>query len=167
MQLHNCKAFNDMPPRTNFHNNLQPPPMTSFPNRQTHFPVAENRSWVYRRFMAGGIDQDDPDNKVDNKEHKLMAFFKNQVAAVINNKWMKGVIILSFALYLVGAFYGITQMKEGLERRKLSKEGSYSINFFDLEDEYYREFPYRIQVSCRWSDLNAQLLRNYQSLRRE
>lgn len=96
--------------------------------------------------MAGGINKDDPDNKVDNKEHMLMAFFKNQVAAVINNNWMKALIILIFAGYLGGAFYGITTIKEGLERRKLSKEDSYSVKFFDLEDEYYREFPYRIQV---------------------
>lgn len=96
--------------------------------------------------MAGGINKDDPDNKLDNKEHVLMAFFKNQVAAVINNKWMKGLIIMIFAAYLGGAFYGLTTIKEGLERRKLSKEDSYSVKFFDLEDEYYREFPYRIQV---------------------
>lgn len=99
--------------------------------------------------MAGGVNKDDPDNKVDNKDHVLMAFFKNQVAAIINNPWMKGVIILIFAAYLAGAFYGITTIKEGLERRKLSKEDSYSVKFFDLEDEYYREFPYRIQVSRR------------------
>lgn len=97
--------------------------------------------------MAGGINREDPDNPMDNKEHILMAFFKNKIAAIINNKIMKAVIILSFAGYLAGAFYGITTIKEGLERRKLSKADSYSVKFFDLEDEYYREFPYRIQVS--------------------
>lgn len=113
------------------------------------FCFPEKRSWVYRRFMAGGIDRNDPDNKLDNKEHILMAFFKNRVAAVINNNWMKAVIIIVFAGYLAGAFYGMTTMKEGLERRKLSKADSYSVKFFDLEDEYYREFPYRIQVSSQ------------------
>lgn len=44
-------------------------------------------------------------------------------------------------------------MKEGLERRKLSKDDSYSVKFFDLEDEFYREFPYRIQVILT-GDLN-------------
>lgn len=75
-----------------------------------------------------------------------MAFFKNHVAPVINNRYMKVVILLIFAIYLCGAGYGITQIKEGLERRKLSKEDSYSVKFFDLEDEFYREFPYRMQV---------------------
>lgn len=75
-----------------------------------------------------------------------MAFFKDVVANIVNNSYMKVVILLIFAAYLFGAGYGITQIKEGLERRKLSKEDSYSVKFFDLEDEFYREFPYRMQV---------------------
>lgn len=75
-----------------------------------------------------------------------MAFFKNYVARIVNNSYMKVVILVVFAIYLCGAVFGITQIKEGLERRKLSKEDSYSVKFFDLEDEYYREFPYRMQV---------------------
>lgn len=75
-----------------------------------------------------------------------MAFFKDQVSSWINNGWIKTLILFTFAAYLAGAIYGLTQIKEGLERRKLSKADSYSVKFFDLEDEYYREFPYRIQV---------------------
>lgn len=89
-----------------------------------------------------------------------MAFFKNQVATMVNNGWVKGLILLIFAAYLLGAGYGLTQIKEGLERRKLSKADSYSVKFFDLEDEYYREFPYRIQVivtgDLNYSDTNTQ-----------
>lgn len=108
--------------------------------------IAENRSWLYRTFNTGGINRDDPDNPIDNQEHVGMAFFKNRVAAVVNNGYMKVLILLIFAVYLCGAGYGITQIEEGLERRKLSKEDSYSVKFFDLEDEFYREFPYRMQV---------------------
>lgn len=96
--------------------------------------------------MSGGINRDDPDNPVDNKDHILMRFFRNKMAAVINNNWCKIVIILIFGTYLAGACYGITQIKEGLERRKLSRSDSYSVVFFDREDDYYREFPYRMQV---------------------
>lgn len=96
--------------------------------------------------LAGGINPEDPDNPLDNKEHVLMAFFKNKLAAVLNTGWVKALIIVIFAAYLSGACYGVTKIKEGLERRKLSKNDSYSVVFFDREDEYYREFPYRIQV---------------------
>ncbi|EDV59834.1 patched domain-containing protein 3 [Drosophila erecta] len=108
--------------------------------------IKEKRNFLYKAIMAGGIDTNDPDNPIDNKDHMLMAFFKDKMAAVINNKWCKVIIILAFASYLVGACYGITQIKEGLERRKLSREDSYSVEFFDREDDYYREFPYRMQV---------------------
>lgn len=89
-----------------------------------------------------------------------MAFFRDTVASIINNNWMKAIIIVTFIGYLCGAGYGLTQIKEGLERRKLSKADSYSVKFFDLEDEYYREFPYRIQVlitgDLNYSDPNTQ-----------
>lgn len=77
-----------------------------------------------------------------------MAFFKTHVASLLNKGWMKALVILVFGGYLLGACFGLTNIKEGLERRKLSKADSYSVEFFDREDDYYREFPYRIQVSC-------------------
>lgn len=117
------------------------------------FLFSEKRNWFYRKFFTGGINHNDADNPIDNKEHMLMAFFRDKFASVINNKWMKAVIILTFIGYLCGAGYGVTQIKEGLERRKLSKSDSYSVTFFDLEDEFYREFPYRIQVLIT-GDLN-------------
>lgn len=90
----------------------------------------------------------------------MMAFFRDHVATVVNNPWTKALILLGFVAYVLGACYGITQIKEGLERRKLSKEDSYSVKFFDLEDEYYREFPYRMQLvltgDMNYSDPRAQ-----------
>ncbi|XP_037031767.1 patched domain-containing protein 3 isoform X2 [Bradysia coprophila] len=122
--------------------------------------VKEKRSWFYKKFVAGGIDRTSPDSNVDNKEHALMKFFRDSVAGAINKRWVKALIIITFGAYLAGAGYGLTQMKEGLERRKLSKDDSYSVKFFDLEDEYYREFPYRIQViltgDMNYSDPNTQ-----------
>lgn len=117
-----------------------------FLKSQLVYFFSEKRSWFYKTFMAGGINRDDPDNAMDNKEHMVMAFFRDHVARILNMGWIKMLVILIFAAYLGGACFGLTKIKEGLERRKLSKEDSYSVKFFDLEDEYYREFPYRIQV---------------------
>lgn len=75
-----------------------------------------------------------------------MAFFRDTVADILNNNAVKVVVIAVFLAYLAGAGYGVTKTKEGLERRKLSRIDSYSVEFFDREDLYYREFPYRIQV---------------------
>ena len=55
-------------------------------------------------------------------------------------------VILLFLVYLLVAAWGCTMVKEGLERRKLSRYDSYSVRFYDQEDIFFRDFPYRIQV---------------------
>ncbi|KAJ8878629.1 hypothetical protein PR048_019212 [Dryococelus australis] len=107
---------------------------------------SDKRSWLYRIFCSGGINPDDPDNPLDNTEHGIMAFFRDTMASMINKWPVKVLIIAVFAAYLAGAGFGLTRIKEGLERRKLSRADSYSVEFYDREDYYFREFPYRIQV---------------------
>ena len=110
------------------------------------FIPTEKRSWFYRTFCTGGVDPSDPDNPLDNKEHCLMAYFRDHVAPTLNLWPIKVLVILIFFGYIAGACYGITVIEEGLERRKLSRSDSYSVEFYDREDFYFREFPYRIQV---------------------
>jgi len=55
-------------------------------------------------------------------------------------------VVMVFMAYLVVAIWGCTKVKEGLERRKLSRYDSYSVEFYDMDDTYFRAFPYRIQV---------------------
>ncbi|XP_017764306.1 PREDICTED: patched domain-containing protein 3 [Eufriesea mexicana] len=105
-----------------------------------------NRSWFYRALCTGGVDPDDPYNPTDNPEHGCMSWFRDYLAAALNCRPVKVIIILIFACYLAGALYGLTTLQEGLDRRKLSKNDSYSIAFYDRQDYYFREFPYRIQV---------------------
>ncbi|XP_046426062.1 patched domain-containing protein 3 [Neodiprion virginianus] len=111
-------------------------------------PVSKSthRSWLYRILCTGGVDPADPDNPLDNPEHGCMVWFRDYLAVVLNNRFVKALVIVIFTLYLCGALYGLTTLEEGLDRRKLSKEDSYSVAFYDKEDFYFREFPYRIQV---------------------
>ncbi|KAG7207898.1 hypothetical protein KM043_009492 [Ampulex compressa] len=105
-----------------------------------------HRSWLYRALCTGGVDPDDPNNPIDNPEHGCMTWFRDYLAGALNCRPVKAVVILVFICYLLGALYGLTTLQEGLDRRKLSKEDSYSIAFYDREDFYFREYPYRIQV---------------------
>ncbi|CAK9817866.1 Patched domain-containing protein 3 [Anthophora plagiata] len=107
---------------------------------------SSHRSWLYRTLCTGGVDPDDPYNPVDNPEHGCMSWFRDYLAVALNYRPVKVIIILIFACYLAGALYGLTTLQEGLDRRKLSKNDSYSIAFYDRQDYYFREFPYRIQV---------------------
>ncbi|KAK6620311.1 hypothetical protein RUM44_006712 [Polyplax serrata] len=134
--------------------------ITKFQNLKATYLFAVNRHWLYRAFCAGGINHEDPNNPIDNKEHMIMVFFKDHVATFLNKWQVKVMVLLAFAAYLVGACYGITTLKEGLQRRKLSRADSYSVEFYDREDYYFREFPYRIQVivsgELNYSDPNTQ-----------
>lgn len=55
--------------------------------------------------MAGGIDHSSPDSDADNKEHLLMKFFRDNVAALINKGWVKALIIIIFGAYLAGLYF--------------------------------------------------------------
>lgn len=114
------------------------------------FLPAEKRNILYRAFCSGGHNPEDPTNPEDNKEHAGMSFFRDTLAVWLNRWPVKVLVLTVFAAYLAGACYGITTMQEGLQRRKLSHATSYSIEFYDREDFYFREFPFRIQVSP-WS----------------
>lgn len=107
---------------------------------------SENESCGYRFFCTGGITEADPWNPKDNMEHSLMLFFKNYVARFLNIPAIKALVVMVFLMYLLVACWGCTMVKEGLERRRLSRYDSYSVEFYDLEDMYFREYPYRIQV---------------------
>ena len=45
--------------------------------------LAQNRSWLYRNFMTGGINQDDPLNPIDNQEY---SWLENQITTKITRK---------------------------------------------------------------------------------
>ncbi|XP_045601587.2 patched domain-containing protein 3 [Procambarus clarkii] len=107
---------------------------------------AVTAGWWYRTFCTGGINKEDPWNTEDNQNHSFMVFFRDVVARHLNRPVIKGVVLAVFVVYMLVACWGCTMVKEGLERRKLSRDDSYSVNFYNLEDKYFREFPYRVQV---------------------
>ena len=75
-----------------------------------------------------------------------MAWFRDFVGTALTKWPVKILIILLFIVYLAGAIHGVSKVQEGLQRRKLSKPDSYSIEYYDREDYYFKDYPYRIQV---------------------
>lgn len=76
----------------------------------------------------------------------MMIFFRDVVAAGLNKTPIKILVIFVFLIYLAIGIWGCSMVKEGLDRRKLSRDDSYSVKFYDFEDRFFREYPYRIQV---------------------
>jgi hypothetical protein len=75
-----------------------------------------------------------------------MIFFRDVLAEALNKSSVKFLVILVFLIYLAFGIYGCTLVKEGLDRRKLSRDDSYSVVYYDLEDRFFREYPYRVQI---------------------
>ncbi|KAL4113456.1 hypothetical protein QTP88_017073 [Uroleucon formosanum] len=108
--------------------------------------MSDKESWLYRVFCSGGVNPKDPGNPRDNPDNAIMVWCRDSLGWALNQWYVKIMVLLVFAGYLAGALYGTTTIQEGLQRRKLSRADSYSIEFYDRDDFYFREFPYRIQV---------------------
>ena len=78
-----------------------------------------------------------------------MAFFRDVIGNWLNKPYAKAIVLICFLGYLAVASWGVTQLKEGLEKKRLSRFDSYSVDFYDVEDKYFREYPFRINVSIK------------------
>ena len=67
--------------------------------------LSQNRSWMYRTFMTGGINPNDPLNPLDNKEHVGFVFFRDQLGNWLNIGLVKTAIIVVYLVYLSGGMY--------------------------------------------------------------
>ncbi|XP_022235301.1 patched domain-containing protein 3-like, partial [Limulus polyphemus] len=108
--------------------------------------ISGNKSVLFRLLCTGGINKDDPDNLMDNREHTLMVFFRDSLGKALSYMPTKILIIMCFLVYLIIGIWGCTQVKEGLERNKLSQYDSYSVTYYRMDDLYFRKYPFRIQV---------------------
>ena len=108
--------------------------------------LAQTKSWWYQTFMTGGIDPNDPLNPLDNQEHAGMAFFRDKVANLLNNGWMKMFVLILSMVYLAGGIWGVTQIQEGLEKRNTANYDSYSVQYYDMDDAYFKKYAFTISV---------------------
>ena len=76
-------------------------------------------------------------------------FFKDVYAKALALRPVKLLILTLFVLYIAGALYGCSQLREGLDRAKLTLDVSYAKDFFQADDKYFKSFPYRVQVRTR------------------
>ena len=77
----------------------------------------------------------------------MMAFFRDVIGNWLNKRYAKAIVLTAFLIYLGIASWGVTQLKEGLEKKRLSRFDSYSVEYYEIEDKYFREYPFRINVS--------------------
>ena len=105
-----------------------------------------NRSFLYRMFCTGGINPQDPYNPLDNKDHYGMIFLRDKLGSLLSRTWVKSLVLIIFTSYIMVAIWGITNIKEGLDTRNTVKFDSYSVDFYNMDDEYFNEYRYPINV---------------------
>lgn len=121
-------------------------------------------------FCVGGINPEDPHNPIDNVDNGVMVFFRDYVGAALNKVGVKMAVLFLFLSYLVSSRthktdktlpdiewtstsfqavsgWGVSLVKEGLERKNLARFDSYSVQFYEIEDGFFRDYPYRVNVS--------------------
>ena len=90
-----------------------------------------------------------------------MVFLRDRLGSALNLKWVKSLVLIVFTAYIVVSIWGITNIKEGLEKRNTANFDSYSIPYYDADDKYYRDYRYPINVvvtgdDVRYSDVATQ-----------
>ena len=64
----------------------------------------------------------------------------------LNKPFVKIIVLWTFLAYLGVSGWAVSNLREGLERKRLSRYDSYSVAFYNMEDKYFREYPYRVNV---------------------
>ena len=108
--------------------------------------LSSNRNWFYRAFCTGGINPNDPYNPKDNRDHAGMVFLRDKLGYALSLKWVKSLVLIVFTAYIVVSIWGITNIKEGLEKRNTMNYDSYSLQYYDMDDKYYKDFRYPINL---------------------
>ncbi len=63
-------------------------------------------------------------------------------------------VLLLYVVYIVAACWGVTNIREGLEKRNTANYDSYSVLYYDLEDDYFKEYAFTISVMFSGKDLD-------------
>ena len=110
-----------------------------------------SRGFLYSLFCSGGINHDDPWNPKDNKENGMMKFFRDTIGEWLCKPWAKALVLTVFVTYIGFACWGVMGLEEGLEKKRLSRFDSYSVEYYNTEEKYFMEYPFRINVSSTFS----------------
>lgn len=115
---------------------------------------AMNRNFLFRWFMTGGINPEDPHNPRDNRDHAGMVFFRDVFGKFLTKTWVKSLVLCVFGVYIVIACWGVTNLQEGLQKRNTANYDSYSVNYYDMEDKYFKKYAFAISLMFTGPHIN-------------
>ena len=66
--------------------------------------LSQDKSWLHRTFLTGGIDPSDPDNPKDNEDHVIMVFFRYESISVYNLSGLSRWVSKNFYIFFLFLF---------------------------------------------------------------
>ena len=75
-----------------------------------------------------------------------MVFFRDKVGGALGKSWVKAIVLTLFVGYVIAACFGVTQIKEGLEKRNTANFDSYSVQYYDREEQFFKKYAYTISL---------------------
>ncbi|XP_041924747.1 patched domain-containing protein 3-like [Alosa sapidissima] len=109
-----------------------------------------NRHWLTFR----KVETPNPDNKGNacsvggaydhqtgaEEEMPINVFFKKYYGPFLTKRYTKVFVILLYFVYVGVSMYGCFQMKEGIDLKNLATDDSYVVNYYDNENQYFKDF---------------------------
>ncbi|KAG5268670.1 hypothetical protein AALO_G00215110 [Alosa alosa] len=109
-----------------------------------------NRHWLTFR----KVETPNPDNKGNacsvggaydhqtgaEEEMPINVFFKKYYGPFLTKRYTKVFVILLYFVYVGVSIYGCSQMKEGIDLKNLAADDSYVVNYYDNENQYFKDF---------------------------
>ena len=75
-----------------------------------------------------------------------MVFFRDRVGGALSQTWVKAMVLVVFAGYVAAACFGVTNIQEGLEKRNTANFDSYSVQFYDREEQYFKKYAFTMSL---------------------
>ncbi|XP_077994624.1 patched domain-containing protein 3-like [Glandiceps talaboti] len=114
---------------------------------------------AYRLFCAGGSSEKTPP-KVEDNEHFCTKVFQRLYGPFIVTLPVKIITVLAFVVYLTVAIWGCLQLQEGIRLKNLANDDSYAVQFYNLEDEYFKVYGPAVTIAINdevdYSDTSVQ-----------
>ncbi|XP_054847809.1 patched domain-containing protein 3-like [Eublepharis macularius] len=103
----------------------------------------DSRGSAYNMCCVGG-SYDEPTGT--ELEHPMNGFFRKHFGPFLMHTWTKVFVVALYLGYLGSSIYGCTRVKEGIDLRHLAKDSSYVVQYYNWEDEYFKEYGPRVMV---------------------
>ena len=71
---------------------------------------------------------------------------RDRLGGALTKEWVKCLVLLAFVVYMGTACWGFSNIKEGLDKKNTANYDSYSINYYEMDDAYFKEYAFTISL---------------------